>query len=143
MTSTFAERGRFGFRFQLLGVLAVALLSASAWLAWLGWDHQYQVDPATGVESGPYEAWQVIGCALSLLVLFVGALLAGVRPWLAGAALTLAFTAAWTAQAAPDDESGMYGVGMIMLLVGLSVATVVVAAVTLGLQNWWRARRRS
>ena len=143
MTSIFAERGRFGYRFQVLGVLAVALLSALSWVAWMGWDHQYQVDAATGVESGPYEAWQAIGCALSLLVLFVGALLVGVRPWLACAALTVAFTAAWTAQAAPDDETGMYGVGMIMLLVGLGLATIVVSAVTRGLQNWWGARRRS
>ena len=144
MTSIHAEHGRFGFRlFQPLGVLAVAILSASAWLAWLGWDHQYQVDPATGVASGPYEAWQVIGCALSLLVLFVGGLLVGVRPVPAGAALTLAFTAAWTAQAAPADETGMYGVGMIMLLVGLGVATLVVSAVTLGVRNRWVARRRS
>jgi hypothetical protein len=143
MTSLFAERRRSGFPFQALGVLAVAVLSALSWLAWMGWDDQYQVDPATGVASGPYEAWQVIGCALSLLVVFVGALLAGVRPWMACAALTLAFTAAWTAQAAPDDETGMFGVGVIMLLVGLSVATIVVSAVTVGLRNWWGARRRS
>jgi hypothetical protein len=61
----------------------------------------------------------------------------------ASAALTLAFTAAWTAEAAPNDVTGLYGVGMLMLLVGLSIGTIVVSVVTLGLRSWWLARRRS
>jgi hypothetical protein len=128
---------------QLVGALAVAAVSAGAWYGWLGWDSTYQIDPTTQVASGPYEAWQVIGCALSLLVVFVGALLAGVRPLVASAALTLAFTAAWTATAAPRDETGLYGVGMILLLVGLTMATAVVSLVVLGLRRLWTGRRRS
>jgi hypothetical protein len=127
----------------VVGVLAVAALSALSWYAWLAWDSEYQVDPVTQVSSGPYEAWQVVGCALSLLVLFVGALLAGVRPVPASAALTLAFTAVWTATAASRDETGLYGVGMVMLLVGLTVATTVVSVAVLGLRHLLTARRRS
>jgi hypothetical protein len=141
MASIPSSLRRPGPLFQVVGVLAVAVGSALSWLAWMGWDHQYQVDPATGVSSGPYEAWQVIGCAVSLLALFVGALLAGVRPLPACAALTLAFTAAWTAQAASADDTGLYAVGMIMLLVGLSVATTVVSVVTLVLHGRWIVRR--
>jgi hypothetical protein len=126
----------------VIGVLAVAALSALMWYAWFAWDSQYQVDPVTQVGSGPYEGWQVIGCALSLLVLLVGALLAGVRPLLACAALTLGFTAAWTATAASQDETGLYGVGMILLLGGLTAATTVVSLVTLGLRRLWSGRRR-
>ena len=127
----------------MIGALAVAVFSAGAWFAWLGWDSTYQVDPATQVATGPYEAWQVIGCGLSLLVVFVGALLAGVRPLLASAALTLAFTAAWTATAAPRDETGLYGVGMILLLIGLTGATAVVSFVVLGLRKLFNARKLS
>jgi hypothetical protein len=142
MTSIFAVRaGRPAFWGQVVGVLVVAALSALLWYAWMGRDSQYQVDPVTQVASGPYEAWQVIGCGLSLLVLFIGALVAGVRPLLASAALTLAFTAAWTATAAPQDETGMYGVGVIMLLVGLTAATTVVSLVVLGLRHLSAARR--
>ena len=125
-----------------MGFLTVAACSALSWFAWMGWDQQYQVNPATGVSSGPYEAWQVIGCALSLLLMFVCALLAGVRPLLAAVALTLAFTAAWTGQAASNDDTGLYGVGMLMLLAGLGVATTVVSVVTLGLRDRWAAHRR-
>jgi hypothetical protein len=135
MTSTPHRPRRRSSRFQIVGVLAVAVGSALSWLAWMGWDQQYQVDPATGVSSGPYEAWQVIGCALSLLVLFVGALSAGVRPLPASAALTLAFTVAWTVQAAAADDTGLYAVGAIMLLLGLGVATTVVSAVTLAIRK--------
>jgi hypothetical protein len=142
MTTITARHGRPSPWFQVAGVAAVAVLAALLWYGWLGWDTQYQIDPDTGVASGPYEAWQVIGCALSLLVVFVGALLAGVRPVPASAALTLAFTAAWTATAAPNDETGLYGVGMVMLLVGLSTATAAVSLLVLGLRRLWRTRRR-
>jgi hypothetical protein len=142
MTSISNSRRRLGSPFQVVGVLAVAVCSALSWFAWMGWDQQYQVDPITGVASGPYEVWQVIGCVLSLLALLVGALLVGVRPLPAAAALTLAFTAAWTVQAARTDETGLHAVGAVMLLAGLSMATAVVAVVTLGLRAWW-VRRRS
>nr|WP_296072670.1 hypothetical protein [uncultured Actinoplanes sp.] len=118
--------GRVG---QTAGAAGVAVLSALVWFAWLGRDHEYQVDPVTGAQSGPYETWQVVGCALSLLVVFVGALVAGIRPLPAPAALTVAFTAAWTVSASRSDTSGLYVVGTVLLLAGLSAATAAVAAV--------------
>jgi hypothetical protein len=120
---------------QFAGAVAVALLSALQWYVWMSWDTGYQTDPVTGEVSGPYEAWQVAGCALSLLVVFVGALLFGIRPLWASTALTLAFTAAWTATAAADDETGMYGVGTIMLLFGLAAATAAVSLVFIGIRR--------
>jgi hypothetical protein len=128
-----------GIEFQVAGVVAVALLSASSWLLWMGWDREYQV--VDGVTSGPYEAWQVAGCALSLLVVFVGALLLGVRPLLAAPALILAFTTAWTVQAAGEDETGLYGVGTIALLIGLTAGTALVSAVVVPLRAARLARR--
>lgn len=133
---------RRGRGFQVVGTLVVAALSALSWVAWLGWDDQYQVDPETGVSSGPYEAWQVIGCALTLLVLFAGALLLRVHALPAAVALTVAFTAAWTAQAASTDETGLYMVGAVLLVFGLAVGTALVAAMILVFRYWWVARRR-
>lgn len=140
MTSSFRVRSSTPW-FQIAGGLAVAVLAAALWFAWMGWDTQYQTDSVTQVTSGPYEAWQVIGCALALLVVFVGALLIGVRPLWASAALTLGFTAAWTATAAPGDETGMYGVGMILLLIGLAAGTTVISLAVLGIRRMWSARR--
>jgi hypothetical protein len=140
--SIFDGLRRLGW-YEVIGVLCVAAGSALSWWVWLGWDHQYQQDPVTGEWSGPYEAWQVVGCALSLLALFVVALLAGVRPVPTAAALTLTFTVTWTAWAASRDDTGLFAVGMLMLLVGLSVGTTVVSVVTLWLREWWLAGRRS
>jgi hypothetical protein len=91
----------------------------------MGWDSQYQVDPVTQVSSGPYEPWQVVGCGLSLLVVFCAALLLGVRPWYASGALVVAFTAAWTSTAARQDDTGLYLVGAFLVAVGLSMATAL------------------
>jgi hypothetical protein len=135
MTSSIAGRRRPAPWLQATGALTVAVLSALLWFAWLGWDTTYQVDPVTQTTSGPYEAWQVAGCAVSLLTLFVGALLAGVRPFWASAALTVAFTAAWTASAAATDETGLYAVGTILLLIGLTAGTALVALLVQGLRR--------
>jgi hypothetical protein len=141
MAFTSVRAGRSGPRFPKLGLLAVAVAAALCWLAWLGWDHDYQVDPATGVTSGPYQTWQVIGCAATLLALLVAAVWAGLNPWLASVALTVSFTVCWTVQAARADDTGMYGVGTVLLLAGLGAGSVAVAAVTRALRR--RARGRS
>ncbi|BCJ44754.1 hypothetical protein GCM10010168_15670 [Actinoplanes ianthinogenes] len=114
---------------QVGGVVAVAVLAAGSWFGWMGWDHEYQTDPVTGVVSGPYEAWQVIGCAVTLLAIFAGAVVAGVRPAFVSIALTLAFTAAWTYTAAAEDATGLYGAGAVLLLLGLGLATAVATLV--------------
>ena len=123
MTTNVARR-------QVVGGLAVAVLSAALWFAWMGWDTEYDVDPVTQVSSGPYQAWQVLGCGVTLLLLLVGALLLRVTPLVACAAMTVAFTAAWTTTAASQDDTGLFVVGAVLVLLGLAAATAVVALVT-------------
>jgi hypothetical protein len=74
--------------------------------------------------------WQVVGAGLSLTALLVGALVAGLPPRHAGGAVTMGFTAAWTAHAAREDASGLFLVGALMLLAGLSVGCTAVSALT-------------
>ncbi len=114
------------------GVAAVAVLSVITWYAWLGWDNGYDVDAAGNV-SGPYQAWQIAGAGVTLLAVLIGAILLRVNAALAAVALTLAFTAAWTWDAASHDDSGLFAVGAILLLAGLAVGSAVVAAVTTAL----------
>lgn len=122
--------------FQALSAVLVAALSAAVWLAWMGWDTEYQVDPVTGSQSGPYEAWQVAGCAISLLVLLVVALVTGVRKVLAPTALTIGFTAAWTIQAAQQpDQTGLFVIGATLIFVGVGLASAVVSVITYALGN--------
>ncbi|MET8092120.1 hypothetical protein [Micromonospora sp. NPDC005220] len=110
----------------LLGVLFLAAATVGAWLLWLGWDTEYDVDAQTGASSGPYQPWQVIGCVLTLVLL---AALAGTRlsPWLVAPVMTVAFTAAWSWRAAGTDDSGLWVVGGILVLVGMAVGSTLVS----------------
>ncbi|HWS34629.1 MAG TPA: hypothetical protein VN408_18050 [Actinoplanes sp.] len=117
----------------------IAMLSALMWYAWLGWDTQRQLDPASGDYSGPYEAWQIVGCGASLLVLLLGALRAGTLEVPASAALTIGFTIVWTADAARNDQSGLYAIGTVLMFAGLSAASGVISAIAFGI----RSRRAS
>ncbi|WP_328770420.1 hypothetical protein [Streptomyces sp. NBC_00286] len=112
---------------HLLSILATAGASMAMWAAWLGWDQQYDVQP-DGTMTGPYEAWQVIGLVLTLLVpvywaasrrYFVGAVLGPT------AGLTTAAFYDWS-----DDTSGLFAVGVGLIMMGTLAATAVVSAVT-------------
>jgi hypothetical protein len=111
---------------SLAGAVALAAATVLTWYLWLGRDTEYQVD-ANGVESGPYTTAQVAGCLLTLVALLVAAVWLGVRPLVAAAAMTVAFTVAWTVWAASVDDSGLFAVGAIMVLFGMAIGTTVVA----------------
>ncbi|MEU7851326.1 hypothetical protein AB0B74_23845 [Micromonospora parva] len=110
----------------LLGVLFLAAATVGAWLLWLGWDDEYTVDSQTGATSGPYDPWQVIGCVLTLVLL---AALAGTRlsPWLVAPVMTVAFTTVWSWRAASTDDSGLWVVGGILVLVGMAAGSTLVS----------------
>lgn len=98
--------------------LVVALWSAAMWFAWLGWDHGfYEVN---GVAQGPYRAWQVVGCGAAVTL---GAVIGYLRSpgrssiWIVAAAGVVGFAVPWGRDAS-GDESGMWLVGLMMLLVG-------------------------
>ncbi len=105
------------------------LLTPSCWWVWMAWDHSYQTDPATGTTSGPYQAWQVIGCVVCLVALGVGATLR-LPAWLVTLIMPVAFTAAWSWTAAGADSSGLWGVGAMLVFVGMLAGTGVVSGLT-------------
>ncbi|MEV6211501.1 hypothetical protein [Kitasatospora sp. NPDC051914] len=110
---------------RLFPFLLLVLVPIGAWAAWLGWDQHQDVHP-DGSVSGPYEAWQVIGLVLTLLVPVY---------WAASrnrvAAAVLGTTAGLTAAAWydwSDDASGLFAIGVGMVMVGSLVATSLVSA---------------
>ena len=125
MTTT--SPGRRPFAVHLGAAVALASITVLLWYAWLGRDTRHTVDPVTGAASGPYEPWQVVGCVLSLITALAAAVWAGAHPVLAGAAVTVAFTVAWTVQAAAADESGLFAVGAVLILVAMTAGSAVVA----------------
>ncbi|MFF8832047.1 hypothetical protein [Streptomyces sp. NPDC015131] len=111
---------------ELLVITVLALAAAAAWAAWLGWDQHHDVLP-DGSQTGPYEAWQVTGLVLTLVLPVYWA---ASRRYLAGAVLgaPAGLTAAafhdWS-----DDGSGLFVVGVGTLLVGSLLVTAAASAV--------------
>ena len=117
------------------GLLALAAATVLAWWVWLGRDTEMYLDPRTGDYAGPYTTAQVAGAVLTLAALLVVAVLLRVPALPAAAVMTVAFTAAWTAQAAGEDETGLFLVGTILVLAGMAAGTSVVALITARLRR--------
>lgn len=80
-----------------------------------------------GSETGPYEAWQVIGLVLTLLApVYWAASRRHIADAVIGttAGLTVAASYDWS-----DDASGLFVVGVGMVLVGSLIATTVASTV--------------
>ncbi|NHC14809.1 hypothetical protein [Motilibacter deserti] len=120
-----------------VAVVLVAACFAAYW-GWLGWDSEYQTDPVTGQTSGPYESWQVVGCVLTLAGTAVAAGLLGYGV-VAVAVMPLAFTVAWSIPAS-SDETGLWGVGAFMILIGATVGGAVLALPAQAVGDRFRSR---
>jgi hypothetical protein len=127
---------------RLLGTaLALALFCAAMWAAWLGWDHEYYY--VDGYAQGPYRAWQVVGCGATIAA---GSVLAWwfVRRWVAVAILTpaavLGVAVPWSVDAARTDDSGLWAVGLLLLLVGGSIGIGILLTVTAAIGTSVRRR---
>jgi len=121
---------------RTLAVLVlVAAASVLSWYGWMGWDHEYQAD-AQGVPSGPYQAWQVIGSALTVIVTVVAALraLRGFARLAVPAVAALAYAVAWSASA-NDGETGLWVVGFGFLVIGAVSTLALLAAVVVALRD--------
>ncbi|MGV9314290.1 hypothetical protein ACWDR0_19215 [Streptomyces sp. NPDC003691] len=109
---------------QALTGLALAVLAAVLWAGWLGWDQKRDVH-ADGTTTGPYEAWQVAGLVLPLLAAvywtasrqYITATVLGITAGLTGAACY-----DWS-----DDSSGLFVIGVTMIMIGSLGATGLLA----------------
>ena len=120
--------------------VALSLFSATMWFAWLGWDHEYYL--VDGVAQGPYRTWQVLGCGSSIVA---GSVLAYLRVRGTGmivvlaAAAVIGFAVPWALDAAATDDSGLWVVGLFLVVVGGGIGLVLVGAVSAAAAG---ARRR-
>ncbi|MEU5707813.1 hypothetical protein [Streptomyces flaveolus] len=92
----------------------------------LGWDQRRDVHP-DGSTTGPYEAWQVIGLVLTLLVPVYRAVSRGHT-----ASAVLGTTAGLTAAAwydRSDDASGLFVIGVGLVMIGGLAGTAAVSGV--------------
>ncbi|MFD9453867.1 hypothetical protein ACFWBC_12335 [Streptomyces sp. NPDC059985] len=117
---------------ELFVTLLLVVVAAALWAAWLGWDQERDVHP-DGSTTGPYEAWQVIGLVLTLLVpVYWAASRQYVTAAVLGTSLGLAVAACYDWS---DDGSGLFVIGVGMVLIG---SLVVTCGLSLLIASWKR-----
>lgn len=119
-------------------VIVSAVVTMTLWAAWLGWDQHRDVHP-DGSETGPYEAWQVIGLVLSLLTLLYAAVRFD-RATPAAKGITGGLTVAAFYDWSGDDGSGLFVVGVAMIMIAALVTSATLAHLLTALES---RRRRS
>ncbi|MDN4161972.1 hypothetical protein [Nocardioides abyssi] len=129
-TAPAGPRPRRGARTAAAAV-CLALVSAAMWFAWLGWDDEYHL--VDGVAQGPYRTWQVVGCGLCVAAAGVVAQVLVRVPWavpLLAAAAVVGFAVPWSVHAASTDDSGLWVVGLLFLLVGGGTGLTMLLGIT-------------
>lgn len=113
-----------------------ALLASGLWAAFLGWDTQGWVEGTS--TKGPYTAPQVV----AFVVVLAGAvtLLSRWRnPFAVATGVTAGVWVPFTVTAARSDDSGLWAVGSLFLLVGMVMGTTCAATLGYGLRAFPRA----
>lgn len=106
----------------------LAAAVAATYGAFLGWDQEKDLDPVTGHLSGPYQAWQVVGCGAVLAALAFETGRRG-RPALAAVVVPIVLTACFSVDAATDaDSDGLWPVGAALVALGSSAGALAAAA---------------
>lgn len=131
-----SERSRSHNRQNGAGFALALVLGAATYAAWLAWDNEYYFDADIGAYQGPYRPAQVVGCALTFL-LVTAALALRWRPVLVAAGTSLGFWILWTLQAGSQDETGLFIVGSLLLLVGLAAGSALAAAIAFAVRKRW------
>lgn len=120
-------------------VMLVAASSLNYW-GWLGWDRYKDLQP-NGGETGPWQAWQIIGCVVVLTAIVAYAARLG-HPRLAVAVTTLTTTLSFSITGMTDPyNDGLWGVGAVLILLACLIWTGLVTLVTLSPQLAAKAAR--
>ena len=120
--------------------IVLAALTVLTWWLWLGQDTTYQRN-AQGQWSGPYEAPQVIACALTLTVLAGLATVLLSAPVVIGVT-ALSFTAAWSIYAAARDSTGLWPIGAFAVFFGTLIGMTVAVGLAVLIRWAWAAHRQ-
>jgi peptidoglycan/LPS O-acetylase OafA/YrhL len=113
---------------RALWAIGLGAATAATYAAFLAWDQEKDLDPATGQLSGPYEAWQVVGCGAVLAALAFETGRRG-HMWLASTVVPVVLTACFSVDAATgEDSDGLWPVGAALVAIGSFAAALGVAA---------------
>src|SRR5262245_19211090 len=120
----------------VLVTLGSALLTALAYLGWLGWHAEKHLVPGTHRIEGPYESWQVIGLVLTLVGIVAVASWFS-RGWSVVVMVTGVVTLMWAGDAATQssDDASLWPIGAVLIFVGAALGLSLVSAVVTALRS--------
>jgi hypothetical protein len=123
--------------------LVTAVLTGASYLGWLGWDQQRNPDG-----TGPYEAWQVVGLALTLVIMT--AIISWrstdlTQPLPSIAVTTAVLTFAFSIDAATDNtnDANLWPIGAISLYGGSATGLFLVSLIAWALSQWAHPHSKS
>lgn len=129
-------------RSSILTALLAVGGTAAAYLAWLGWDQQRDVQP-DGSSTGPYRPWHVVGLVLTLAAITWSVSTARAR-YACCALITITLTVCFGIDAATDpDGDGLWVIGAAGVLLGTGLGTILVASLFGSAGSERTTRRRS
>ncbi|MFP7365141.1 hypothetical protein SFC07_05100 [Corynebacterium callunae] len=128
------------------GILLTLLLAMAAglivWLMWLSWDN-YSLNQY-GHTQGPYQPWQVVACGITMVVVTIAIGLYSkwpvAGPYLSTIGATWGFSVAWGIDAFSMDDTGLSGVGFIMVLLGVGLGLGLISTLVAGIGTYLQNR---
>ncbi len=129
---------------NVAALLGSALAAVVAYVAWLGWNAEKTVQPGSTSETGPYEAWQVVGLALTWVVVVAVATWVA-NSWVAVAGGTAGLVGAWVADITthPTADAGLWPIGAVLIVLGAGFVGALVALITVAVRSRVRKTRRT
>lgn len=120
------------------GLLLVGVAVFMAWLGLLSWDNQKDV--RGGVETGPWDPWQVISLIVIVSAVVVAALVLGQDPigviLVSSGIITLCFVLSFTVLAPPTLDASLWPIAVTMIGVAAIAGCSLLAAVVLTARRW-------
>jgi hypothetical protein len=108
------------------GSLATAALTATSFLLTVGWIYRMS-DREFDAASRALLTTLLATCAICVLAVYVGALLADVPPVPAALSWILGFAIPWAVNEATKDPTGLYRIGLIFIVGIMAVGATIIA----------------
>jgi hypothetical protein len=109
--------------------VGAGLATVAAYLLFLGWHAGKTLDPQSGRESGPYDAWQVGALVVGIAsIAFVAGRLGFARVAIAVVPVSLAAVFAVDAATRPDAD-GLWIIGAVLILLGAAAGVATISLV--------------
>jgi hypothetical protein len=113
---------------HLAAFTAMTAVTVAGYLLWLGWNEPYDRAPGSTVETGPHEAWQIVGLALTLgLAAAIGGWHHALAATVSAGSLAITVIFAVDAATTPHPDANLWPIGAFFLFWGALAGLLLVS----------------